>query len=428
MSVGVLVPNGNSEIEKLNDTLQLLSKVSLSLRTSSEDVNLDRPRNRNHSNSARSSGSAHRTPSFGKRDNDACYSCVHKIRRGGRVAKKWPSRQGFPPNRYPPQTSAPVYQPTGMQGGMNPNPGRSNLPVVPPKTGMRIMSPEELADHEAQVKLRQRQQEEANLEQRLAIQRKQAEEDDKWIQQEEQQFRKIPPTNGESDDPDHLYQSADDVRRGRAKTIAEAPPPPNAAPPKPPRNPPSTEVPVPAPPKLSLEEVKPTPTMKLDREGDSVYRDTMNVVKSVLTTNHETMDAQPDEIFILVKNIGKALKELCTSLDQEMPSLPEQFHRAIDMAQKTTNKDLSQIINQMKLVKKFYATTQVTAYKKCMMAATQVLAMDAKNLLDVVDKARLHKLHAEQPSTSSPSPPPESPREQASNPDDFAASPSGEEG
>ena len=89
MSVGVLVPNGNSEIEKLNDTLQLLSKVSLSLRTSSEDVNLDRPRNRNHSNSARSSGSAHRTPSFGKRDNDACYSCVHKIRRGGRVAKKW---------------------------------------------------------------------------------------------------------------------------------------------------------------------------------------------------------------------------------------------------------------------------------------------------------------------------------------------------
>ncbi|XP_076804067.1 focal adhesion kinase 1-like isoform X3 [Clavelina lepadiformis] len=339
-----------------------------------------------------------------------------------------PSRQGFPPNRYPPQTSAPVYQPTGMQGGMNPNPGRSNLPVVPPKTGMRIMSPEELADHEAQVKLRQRQQEEANLEQRLAIQRKQAEEDDKWIQQEEQQFRKIPPTNGESDDPDHLYQSADDVRRGRAKTNAEAPPPPNAAPPKPPRNPPSTEVPVPAPPKLSLEEVKPTPTMKLDREGDSVYRDTMNVVKSVLTTNHETMDAQPDEIFILVKNIGKALKELCTSLDQEMPSLPEQFHRAIDMAQKTTNKDLSQIINQMKLVKKFYATTQVTAYKKCMMAATQVLAMDAKNLLDVVDKARLHKLHAEQPSTSSPSPPPESPREQASNPDDFAASPSGEEG
>ena len=65
------------------------------------------------------------------------------------------------------------------------------------------------------------------------------------------------------------------------------------------------------------------------------------------------------------QNIGKALKELCTSLSQEMTILPEQFHREIDMAQKTTNKDLSQIINQMKLVRKFFATTQVDDYKKC---------------------------------------------------------------
>ena len=48
-----------------------------------------------------------------------------------------------------------------------------------------------------------------------------------------------------------------------------------------------------------------------------------------------------------------------------MTVLPEQFHREIDMAQKTTNKDLSQIINQMKLVRKFFATTQVDDYKKC---------------------------------------------------------------
>lgn len=48
-----------------------------------------------------------------------------------------------------------------------------------------------------------------------------------------------------------------------------------------------------------------------------------------------------------------------------MMSVPEQFHREIDMAQKTTNKDLSQIINQMKLVRKFFNTTQVDDYKKC---------------------------------------------------------------
>jgi len=35
------------------------------------------------------------------------------------------------------------------------------------------------------------------------------------------------------------------------------------------------------------------------------------------------------------------------------------------MAQKTTNKDLSQIINQLKLVKRFFETSQVVEYKKC---------------------------------------------------------------
>ena len=41
------------------------------------------------------------------------------------------------------------------------------------------------------------------------------------------------------------------------------------------------------------------------------------------------------------------------------------------------------------------------------MAANQVLAMDAKNLLDAVDKARFHKLEQERdatPPTSEPSP------------------------
>ena len=56
-----------------------------------------------------------------------------------------------------------------------------------------------------------------------------------------------------------------------------------------------------------------------------------------------------------------------------MTTLPEQFRREIDMAQKTTNKDLSQIINQMKLVRKFFATTQVDDYKKCKINFTFIL-------------------------------------------------------
>uniref|UniRef100_H2YTL0 non-specific protein-tyrosine kinase n=1 Tax=Ciona savignyi TaxID=51511 RepID=H2YTL0_CIOSA len=206
----------------------------------------------------------------------------------------------------------------------------------------------------AQEKLRQLQLEESKLEENLRLQQKQAEADKLWLQQEEQQLANL------------CYVTV--------RNAMNAPPPPSMPPAKPPRN-------------LSTKD--PTPTMKLDREGDTVYRDTMLVVKAVLQANQEIMGAKSEEIFVLVKNIGKALKELCTSLDQEITSLPADYHREIDMAQKTTNKDLAQVINQMKLVKRFYSTTQVTDYKKCMMAATQVLAMDAKNLLDVVDKARL---------------------------------------
>lgn len=67
----------------------------------------------------------------------------------------------------------------------------------------------------------------------------------------------------------------------------------------------------------------------------------------------------------LTQTVGAALKKLCTSLEGTLPILPEDFHREIDMAQKTTNKDLSQVINQLKLVQRFFTTTQVVDYKKC---------------------------------------------------------------
>ena len=75
-------------------------------------------------------------------------------------------------------------------------------------------------------------------------------------------------------------------------------------------------------------------------------------------------------VYLFFQDIGKALKELCTSLTHELTVLPDQFHREIDMAQKTTNKDLSQIINQTKLVRKFFNTTQVDDYKKCKSSAS----------------------------------------------------------
>jgi len=44
--------------------------------------------------------------------------------------------------------------------------------------------------------------------------------------------------------------------------------------------------------------------MKLDRKDDNVYRDTMNIVKSVVQSNRKVMEAGPDDIFMFVKVIN----------------------------------------------------------------------------------------------------------------------------
>lgn len=41
--------------------------------------------------------------------------------------------------------------------------------------------------------------------------------------------------------------------------------------------------------------------MKLDRENDLVYRDTMNVVKAAIQSNQQIMGSNADDIFVLVK-------------------------------------------------------------------------------------------------------------------------------
>lgn len=199
------------------------------------------------------------------------------------------------------------------------------------------------------------------------------------------------------------YSSADDVTSVASSSSSSAavtssasssgpalPAPPSVAPAKPPRNPTrGGNSSVPAAPKVEFEEVRPTPTMQIDRSEDAVYRDTMMVVKAVLQANQAILRASSNEILDHVKVIGNSLKKLVTSVTSELTRIDECHHREIDMAQKTTNKDLSQIIAQMRLVNRFIATSQVADYKKCLMAATQVLAMDVKNLLDVVDSARM---------------------------------------
>lgn len=67
----------------------------------------------------------------------------------------------------------------------------------------------------------------------------------------------------------------------------------------------------------------------------------------------------------------------------------------VEMAQKLLNSDLAELINKMKLAQQYVLTSLQQDYKKQMLTAAHALAVDAKNLLDVIDQARLKMIHAQ---------------------------------
>lgn len=58
------------------------------------------------------------------------------------------------------------------------------------------------------------------------------------------------------------------------------------------------------------------------------------------------------------------------------------------MAHKVLSADMAELINAMKLAQKYSSTTLDQEYRKGMLSAGHVLAVDAKHLFDVVDTAR----------------------------------------
>lgn len=60
----------------------------------------------------------------------------------------------------------------------------------------------------------------------------------------------------------------------------------------------------------------------------------------------------------------------------------------IEMAHKVLSADMAELINAMKLAQKYSTTTLDQEYRRGMLSAGHVLAVDAKHLFDVVDTAR----------------------------------------
>ncbi|XP_014825287.1 PREDICTED: focal adhesion kinase 1-like [Poecilia mexicana] len=99
--------------------------------------------------------------------------------------------------------------------------------------------------------------------------------------------------------------------------------------------------------------------------------------------------AAPEEYVPMVKDVGLALRTLLATVDETIPVLPASTHREIEMAQKLLNSDLAELISKMKLAQQYVMTSLQKDYKKQMLMAAHALAVDAKNLLDVIDQSRL---------------------------------------
>ncbi|XP_069778425.1 focal adhesion kinase 1 isoform X3 [Narcine bancroftii] len=236
------------------------------------------------------------------------------------------------------------------------------------------------------------------MEERLIRQQQEMEEDQRWLEQEEKFLKPDPRSVRNNVDRDdgglldptgnqHIYQPV-----GKQEHAAPPKKPPRPAAPSHGGSIASLNSPIESyneGVKIQPQEISPPPTANLDRSNDKVYENVTGLVKAVIEMSSKIQPAPPEEYIPMVKEIGLALRTLLATVDETTPSLPTSTHREIEMAQKLLNSDLAELIGKMKLAQQYVMTTLQHEYKKQMLTAAHALAVDAKNLLDVIDQARL---------------------------------------
>ncbi|XP_043543731.1 protein tyrosine kinase 2aa isoform X1 [Chiloscyllium plagiosum] len=236
------------------------------------------------------------------------------------------------------------------------------------------------------------------IEEQLLRQQQEMEEDQRWLEQEEKFLKPDPRSMRNNVDRDdgglldptgnqHIYQPV-----GKQEHAAPPKKPPRPGAPSHGGSIASLNSPIDnynEGVKIQPQEISPPPTANLDRSNDKVYENVTGLVKAVIEMSSKIQPAPPEEYIPMVKEVGLALRTLLATVDETIPSLPASTHREIEMAQKLLNSDLAELIGKMKLAQQYVMTTLQQEYKKQMLTAAHALAVDAKNLLDVIDQARL---------------------------------------
>uniref|UniRef100_A0A8U8ANK8 Uncharacterized protein n=1 Tax=Geospiza parvula TaxID=87175 RepID=A0A8U8ANK8_GEOPR len=89
------------------------------------------------------------------------------------------------------------------------------------------------------------------------------------------------------------------------------------------------------------------------------------------------------------QTIGLSLRKLIGSVDAVLPEAPRLPASEIEGTQRLLNKDLAALIGKMRLAQQNRGSSLAAESRRQMLAASHALAVDAKNLLDAVDQAKL---------------------------------------
>ncbi|XP_072948430.1 focal adhesion kinase 1 [Epargyreus clarus] len=144
--------------------------------------------------------------------------------------------------------------------------------------------------------------------------------------------------------------------------------------------------------------------------GEPVYSATTAVVRAVMRlAGAAQRGAPPPDVLAGVRGAGHALRRLCATVDRLVLLYPPHAQREVEMAHQVLSKDMAALVEAMRLAIQYANTTLHHDYTKSMLAAAHVLAMDAKNLLDVVDCIRERHPNVDwrsalEPDDESPSP------------------------
>uniref|UniRef100_A0A6V7JJ46 Focal AT domain-containing protein n=1 Tax=Bracon brevicornis TaxID=1563983 RepID=A0A6V7JJ46_9HYME len=213
------------------------------------------------------------------------------------------------------------------------------------------------------------------LEKKLCEQARQSEEDGRWLAREEKRLsiatsgdESVSPPVPRSINESPMYESSDKVNTSLSEGDK------------------LNKV-------IVVKKMEPTPTADLDRSNDKVYDCTTNVVRAVMFLSQGVQQSEADQYLELVQRVGVELKSLLVTVDELINILPVSAHRQVEMAHKVLSKDMGDLVSAMKLAQMYSSTTLDVEYRKGMLAAAHVLAMDAKNLLDVIDSIRIRHPH-----------------------------------